>query len=403
MKSDIAKVLHPLAGRPMLGYVFDLVRELRIKKSVVVLGHQHAQVKKIIPAGVKVVLQNKLLGTGDAVKTALGALAGFKGSVLILYGDIPLLKKESIDKLLKFHTQNSIDATVFTAEVKKPAGYGRVLRDKYSAVRAIVEEADANDAEKDIKEINTGIICFNKEKLSGVLKYLKADNRKKEYYLTDIIRIFYEKGFLVDALKIKDAEEALGVNSRADLSRANAIMQRRINRDLMDKGVTITAPEHTFINYGTKIGQDTVICPFTVIDANVRIGKRCSIGPFAHLREGTVLEDDVTAGNFIETVRSRIGAKTFAKHLCYIGDARIAKEVNMGAGSVIANFDGKKKNITVIDKGAFIGSNTVLVAPVKIGKGAVTGAGSAVVKNVADREIVVGVPARPVNRRQKNG
>jgi len=380
----------------MLRFVLDLAHSLHPEKTVAVLGHKQEQVKKIIPAWVKIVPQEKLLGTGDAVKKALAALAGFKGSVLILYGDIPLLKKESIDKLLKFHIQNQIDATILSAKLNKPAGYGRVLRDKYCAVRAIVEDADANAAEKDIKEINTGIICFNKEKLSGVLNRLKANNRKKEYYLTDIVGIFYKKGLLVDAIKIGDAKEALGINSRADLSRANAVMQERINCRLMDSGVTIVAPEHTFISYGTKIGRDTIIYPFTVIEPNVRIGKHCLIGPFAHLRENTVLEDDVTAGNFIETVRSKIGAKSFAKHLCYIGDTRVGKSVNIGAGSVTANFDGKKKNITRIEGGAFIGSNTVMVAPLKIGKKAITGAGSAVTKNVADKQIVVGVPARPL-------
>lgn len=392
------KVLHPLAGRPMLGYVLGLARSLRPGKTVVVLGHRHAQVKRIIPAGAKIVLQNKPLGTGDAVKKAIAPLRGFRGTVLILYGDIPLLKKESIDKLLRFHAQNQIHATLLTAKLNKPAGYGRVLRDKYCAVRSIVEEADANDAERDIKEVNTGIVCFNKEKLDGVLRHLRADNRKKEYYLTDIIRIFYEKGLLVDAIRIGDAEEAMGINSRADLSKANAVMQRRINRDLMDKGANIVAPGHTFINYGTKIGRDTVIYPFTVIEANVKIGKRCSIGPFAHLRENTILEDGVVAGNFIETVRSKLGAKTLAKHLCYIGDSRIGKKVNIGAGSVTANFDGKKKNLTAINNGAFIGSNTVMVAPVRIGKNAVTGAGSAVIKNVADGKTVVGIPARPLKK-----
>ncbi|MBL7151399.1 MAG: NTP transferase domain-containing protein [Candidatus Omnitrophica bacterium] len=400
MKSALPKALHPICGRPMLGYVLDLARSLGAEKTVVVTGHKSEEVRKIIPAGkTKIVLQKKLLGSGDAVKKGLEPLKGFKGTVLVLYADVALLKKETLKKLLKYHRENELDATILSAQLNKPAGYGRVLRDEYCAVRAVVEEKDANDAQKEIKEINTGIICFNKEKLDAVLKGVKLNKRKKEYYLTDTIGIFYKKGFLADAIKADDADEVMGVNSRVELSRANALMQQRINRDFMEKGISIIAPRQTFINHGVKIGRDSIIYPFSVIDSNVKIGRRCSVGPFVHLRENTALQDDVVAGNFIEIVRSKLGAGTLAKHLCYIGDSRIGRRVNIGAGSVTANFDGKKKNLTVINNGAFIGSNTVLVAPVKIGRQAVTGAGSAVVKNVPDNKVVVGVPARVLKRR----
>ncbi|MFH0763281.1 MAG: NTP transferase domain-containing protein [Candidatus Omnitrophota bacterium] len=400
MKSKLPKALHPLCGRPMLKYVLDLARSLKAKEAVVVAGHGYKEVKKIVPAGkIRVVLQKKLLGSGDAVKCALSSgLKGFKGTVLVLYSDVPLLKKETLKKLLKYHIENKVDATLLSVQLNKPAGYGRLLRDKYYTVRQIVEENDANDAQKQIKEVNTGIVCFNKEKLSSLLTGLKPNSRKKEYYLTDIIKAFYEKGYLVDAVKAEDADEAMGVNSRVDLSRANAFMQQRIIKGLMEQGITVVSPEHTFINYGAKIGRDTVIYPFTVIESDVKIGKRCFIGPFAHLRQNTVLEDDVVAGNFIETVRSRLGAGTLAKHFSYIGDSRIGRKVNIGAGSVSANFDGKKKNLTVIDNGAFIGSNTVLVAPVKIGRAAVTGAGSAVTRDVPANTVVVGVPARALKK-----
>ncbi len=402
MKSDIPKVLHPICGRPILGYILDLVRDLKFKKVIVVLGHQHEAVRKFIKPGIKVVIQKRLLGTADAVKVAQPALGNFKGTVLVLYADNPLLKKETIKKLLQHHRENNLDATLLTAKLEKPQGYGRILRDKYSSICGIREEKDANDYEKDIKEINTGIICFNKDRLCAGLKYIRPNNRKYEYYLTDIIGVFYKKGYAIDGVAIADIDEALGINSLKDLARANKIMQRRINEELMQEGVSIVDPDSTFISYGAKIGQDSVIYPFTVIESDVKIGKRCLVGPFAHLREGTVIEDDVVAGNFLEIVRSRISSKTLIKHFAYLGDSRIGREVNIGAGTVTANFDGRKKNITVIKDRAFIGSDTVLVAPVKVGKGAVTGAGAVVVKNtfVPDGAKVVGVPAKPIKTKR---
>jgi bifunctional UDP-N-acetylglucosamine pyrophosphorylase/glucosamine-1-phosphate N-acetyltransferase len=359
-----------------------------------VLGHKQTEVRKFLKAGIKVIVQKRLLGTADAVKEAGPFLKNFKGTVLVLYADNPLLKKETINELLKHHTENNLDSTLLTAQVAKPSGYGRVLRDKYSSICGIVEEKDADDFQKEIREINTGIMCFNKDRLFDSLKYIRPNNRKKEYYLTDVIGIFYKRGGLVDAVRISDIDEALGINSRADLARANAIMQRRINETLMQKGITIVDPDSTFIGYGTRIGKDSTIYPFTVIEGGVKIGRRCFIGPFAHLREGTELEDDVVLGNFVEVIRSRLGKKTLAKHFCYIGDSRIGRLVNIGAGTVTANFDGRKKNITIINDRAFIGSDTVLVAPVRIGKGAITAAGSVVIKNVRDNTTVVGVPAR---------
>ncbi len=398
MKSDIPKVLHPVCGRPMLGYVLDLVYALRLKNIVVVLGHKHQDVKKFLKPGIKVVIQKRLAGTADAVKEAMPLLKNFKGTILVLYADNPLLKKESIRKLLEYHTKNNLAATLLTAKVEKPAGYGRVLRDKYANICGIVEEKDADDYEKDIQEINTGIICFNKDRLLYALNYVRPNNRKKEYYLTDTINILYKKDYLIDSVKISDIAEALGINSRSELAEANSIMQKRFNEELMQKGITIVDPDSTFIGYGAKIGGDTTIYPFTVIESNVKIGKRCSIGPFVHLREGTRLEDDIVAGNFLEVVRSKISSKSFLKHFGYIGDSSIGRMVNIGAGTVIANFNGKKKNITVIKDKAFIGCDTVLIAPVKIGKAAKTGAGSVVTKNrnVSDGQTVVGVPARPI-------
>jgi bifunctional UDP-N-acetylglucosamine pyrophosphorylase/glucosamine-1-phosphate N-acetyltransferase len=401
MKSDTPKVLHPICGRPMIGYVLDLVGSFKAAKVITVLGYRHQQVRKILKAsGIKVVIQKRLLGTADAVKEAMPLLRNFKGTVLVLYADNPLLKKESIQKLIKYHAESNSDATLLTALAKKPAGYGRILRDKYSSICGIREEKDADEVQRDIKEINTGVICFNKEKLDKALKGVRANNRKKEYYLTDTIEIIYKNGGMVNAVRIAQIQEALGINSRADLALANSIMQKRINEDFMLKGITIVDPASTFIGYGTKIGRDSTIYPFTVIESGVKIGKSSSVGPFAHLREGTELKDNVVLGNFAETVRSRLGRKSCSRHFSYLGDARIGRGVNIGAGTVTANFNGKKKNRTLIKDKAFIGSDTVLVAPVTVGKSAVTGAGSAVIRNVADKSVVVGVPAKPLKRRK---
>ena len=394
MKSEIPKIMHNICGRPMLGYVLDLVRSLKPEKTIAVLGYKHEAVAKELPAGVSAVIQKNLKGTADAVKQAMPKLKGFQGTILVLYGDTPLLKKESVDKLLKYHVENKLDATLLTARMNKPKGYGRILRDKYSSISAIVEEKDADDFEKAIKEVNTGIICFNKSSLESALKKVRPDNRKKEYYLTDTVKILYKEDKLVDGVKIADVQETLGINSRLELSRANVIMQQRINEKFMQGGVSVVDTYTTFINYGTEIGRDSVIYPFTVIERNVKIGKRCSVGPFAHLREGTKVSDDVTLGNFIETTRTNIGAKTFIKHFSYIGDTTVGAGVNIGAGTVTANFDGRSKHTTVIKDNALIGSDTVLVAPVKVGKGALTGAGSVIIKNIPDNRKAVGVPAR---------
>ena len=400
MKSETPKVLHKLCGRPMLGYVLDLVASLKPKKVVAVLGFKQELVRKIIPGGIKVKIQKRLLGTADAVKVGLTALKGFKGTVLVLYGDNPLLKKETLNKLLDYHIENNVDATLLTAQLKKPSGYGRIIRDKYFSISGIVEEKDADEVQKDIKEINTGIMVFKKNSLERNLRYIRTNNRKKEYYLTDIIGILAKNNYLVDGVKVEDPQEALGINNRVELAKANSLMQQRINEKFMQDGVTIIDPASAFINFGTAIGVDTVIYPFTVIERGVKIGKRCLVGPFAHLREDTELKDDIIAGNFIEMVRVKIGAKTLVKHFSYIGDSSVGSCVNIGAGTVTANFDGLKKNNTVIKDRANIGSDTIIVAPVKIGKSAVTGAGSVITKNIPDNTVVVGVPARILRKKR---
>ena len=229
MKSETPKVLHKLCGRPMLGYVLDLVASLKPKKVVAVLGFKQELVRKIIPGGIKVSIQKRLIGTADAVKVGLTALKGFKGTVLVLYGDNPLLKKETLNKLLDYHIENNVDATLLTAQLKKPSGYGRIIRDKYFSICGIVEEKDADEVQKDIKEINTGIMVFKKNSLERNLRYIHTNNRKKEYYLTDIIGILAKKDYLVDGVKLEDPQEALVINNRVELAKANSLMQQSIN------------------------------------------------------------------------------------------------------------------------------------------------------------------------------
>ncbi|MCM8792122.1 MAG: NTP transferase domain-containing protein [Candidatus Omnitrophica bacterium] len=402
MKSDVPKILHPLCERPMLEYVMDLVEALAIKRKILVLGENHLLIEKQIKKrkGWEIVIQKRQLGTADAVKTTDNLLKGFKGELLILYADHPLFRKETIRKLIEHQQRENLDLTLLTAVVKRPKGYGRIIRDKWGNISEVLEEDKLNEYQKRIKEINLGVYCCKKESLFSVLNQIKRNNRQKEFYLTDAVGLLYKKNALIDAVKIINTDEALGVNSYADLARANRIIQERIIERLLSEGVKIIDPFTTFIAYTTQIGKGSVIYPFTIIEKDVKIGKNCSIGPFAHIRPGTVIEDKVVLGNFIEVVRSRIKSNSRAKHFSYLGDAIIGRDVNIGAGTVTANFDGKKKNRTVIKDKAFIGSDTILIAPLRIGKNAVTAAGSVIPHhhNVADNQIVLGVPARPIKK-----
>jgi len=403
MKSEIPKVLHPIAGRPMLGYALDLTRDLRPKFKICVLGHKSQLVQKFIKEQrdeVIIKIQKRLLGSADAVKQARFTLRDFKGVVLVLYGDNPLVKLETLKKLIQYHQRLRACATLLVAMLDKPKGYGRIIRDSSCNISRIVEELEANDYEKDIKEINTGIFCFDKEKLFRALNRVKLHPHKKEYYLTDVIGTLSKQGEVIESLRLEDPQEAIGINKQADLSQVEKIMQRRLQSRLMDKGVRIVDPDSTRICWDTRIMTGSIVFPFTVIESNVKIGKNCSIGPFCHLREGTVIKNNSTIGNFAEVTRSKIGQGSTAKHFCYLGDTRLGKGVNIGAGTVTANFDGKKKSVTKILDKAFIGSDTILVAPVKVGRCAKTGAGSVVTRNkdVPPNTTVVGVPAKPLKK-----
>ncbi len=400
MKSDIPKVLHPICGRPMLGYVLELAKALKLSKIIVVAGNKKELLKDLLDGyKAKAVCQNRRLGTADAVKIAQPALVSFSGNILILYGDQPLLEAKTLKELIRKHLSAGACATILSVHMENPCGYGRIVRDNYGRITAIIEDKDATDEQKRIKEVNTGIICFKKNELFKAMAKIRPDNAKKEYYLTDAIKIMARSGLSIESLSIvDDLEQAHGINSRQDLAQAQKIMRQRILGNLMSQGVGIIDPQATYVDYDCKIGRDTIIYPFTVIEKDVIIGKFCRLGPFCHLRPGSRIEDRAVVGNFTEVARSRIGKGTLMKHFSYIGDAAVGNNVNIGCGTVTANFDGKNKLKTVISDNAFIGSDTILRAPVKIGKKAVTGAGAVVTKDVKSGEVVAGVPARPLKR-----
>ena len=402
MQSELPKVLHSVCGKPIISYVVDAVKSAGSLKTYIVLGHKSEIVKKILPKDVSVVIQKKLLGTADAIKSAQSCFSGYTSDVLIVCGDTPLLTSVTIKKLIARHQTTKAAVTILTSVVDAPGGYGRIVRNHEGAVIAIREELDATDAERQIKEINVGAYCFKSAQLFGAIKVIEKNLKKNEFYLTDVIALLGEKDLLIETLKADDVSEGLGVNTREDLALTASLMRKKILRQFMEQGVTIVAPDVTYIDEGVTIGRDTVIRPFSVIEGNARIGKSCMIGPFCHIRTDSVIGDHVEVGNFAEISRAKLGSDSFMKHFSFLGDTDAGQRVNIGAGVVTANFDGKNKNTTKISDGAFIGSDSILIAPVKIGKDAMTAAGSIVIKGttVPDKGIVMGIPARIQSRRK---
>lgn len=398
MKSMLPKVLHMVSGKAMIERVLELIKPFSLSPVIVVTGYGGRDVVKFC-GGAKIATQKKLLGSGDAVMAARSALSKFRGDVLILYGDTPLIKQTTVDELIKTHKGINAVCTFLTAKMKDPTGYGRILRDDDDNIVRIVEEREASLYDKVIEEINVGAYCFKNQYLFSALREIGNDNKKGEYYLTDIISVFRRHNLKIGSVCVGE-DEALGINSKEELAKAEKILRDRALKKFLDGGVTIVDPVNTYIDASCKIGEDTVINPYTIIEEGVVIGSRCVIGPFARLRPGTVLSDKVEIGNFVELTRCDIGEGTKVKHHAYIGDTVIGRNVNIGAGTITANYDGKNKNKTTIKDGAFIGSGTVFVAPVAVGKWAVTGAGSVLTKNtsVPDRAVFVGVPARPIQK-----
>jgi bifunctional UDP-N-acetylglucosamine pyrophosphorylase/glucosamine-1-phosphate N-acetyltransferase len=401
-KVSIPKVLLPLCGRTLVASALDAARTLAPQHTVVVVHHQQERVRKALAGreGVTFVDQGEPRGTGHAVRVAMQHLPGFDGDVMVVYGDCPLITAATLAALRE--RRGEAPCSLLTAHVDDPGGLGRILRDGQGRLRAIREERDCSADERAIDEINAGFYCFDAAALRQALAALQPDNAQREYYLTDAVANFVAAGHAVPTLAAADADEILGVNSLADLAVARAVMQERILLEHLHNGVLIHDPSTTYIDHGVRIGADTRILPCTVIGEGCVIGRNCEVGPFAHLRGGTVLEDDAEIGNFVEAKKTRVGSGTKAKHLTYLGDTVIGRRANIGAGTITANYDGVHKHETQIGDGCFVGSGTVIVAPSRLGAHSMTGAGAIVKRNsrVGDHEVWVGVPARLLKRRE---
>ena len=400
MRSARPKVLHPLCGRTMLEWVLDQALALEPARIVVVVGHGAAEVEASLakhPAAAKLVFvkQEPQLGTGHALQCCLPALGADPGRTVVLYGDMPLLRAESVRALVAAQEPGGL--ALLTAIFDAPRGFGRIVRDpKTKSVARIVEEKDCTREEREIDEVNLGVYCFDGRGLVQALPRLSNDNAQKEYYLTDVLAMFVAEKRPVTSVELEDAAEGIGVNTLAQLSEARAELQWRILEGHLENGVYIEDPASTYVDHGVEIGAGTKLLPCTVIRSGVKIGAGCEVGPFTQLRQGTVLEDGAEVGNFTECKNSRIGKHTKAKHLAYIGDATLGANVNVGAGTIFANYDGKAKHKSVVEDGAFLGSGTVIVAPNTIGARSTTGAGAVVTKNsnVGASQVWIGVPAK---------
>ena len=394
MKSETPKVLHKIFDKTLLGYVLDSVKSFS-NEAFVIVGHKAEVVTEFVNKNysfAKTVLQTPQLGTGHAVSMVCPQLENFDGLVLILCGDTPLVREKTLKKFVDEHIASGADLSVMSTIFENPANYGRIIRCANGALEKIVEEKDATDAEKAVKEINAGIYCLNWAKIKPAFSQLTSSNAQGEYYLTDIIEWANRQGLFVKASVLEDSDEIYGINSRENLAAATSLMNQRKLHELMASGVTIVDPASTWISQDTEIGADTIVFPGTYIEgSNNKIGKNCKIGPFAHLRGDVEIADNVKIGNFVEVKKSKIGEHTNACHLTYIGDSELGANINIGAGTITANYNPltKVKSKTVLKDNVKIGSNTVLVAPVTVEEGANVGAGSVITKNVPARALAL--------------
>jgi bifunctional UDP-N-acetylglucosamine pyrophosphorylase / glucosamine-1-phosphate N-acetyltransferase len=430
MKSDLPKVLHLVCGKPMLAYALETACSASTEIPVVVIGNGSEKVRTFLEKTADCVTQDPQLGTGHAVMQAESSLRGKTDLVLVTYADMPLLRSESLIRLVETQKKNTGPVTILTVIAADPRGFGRLVRGQDGSVQAIVEEAAATPEQLSINELNVGAYCFSADWLWNALHHIPL-SKKGEYYLTDTVELAVKAGLPVQALVSDDLTETIGINTRVHLAEAESAMRTRINHEHMLAGVTIINPAATYIEPGVKIGRDTVIWPNTYLRGKTVIGQGCTIGPntiaedtiigndceilaavmekalvednvtvgpFARLRKGAHLCKGVHMGNFGEVKDSTLGPGTKMGHFSYLGNATLGPEVNIGAGTITCNYDGVHKNPTEIGEGAFIGSDTMLVAPVKVGAHAKTGAGAVVTKDVEADTLVVGVPARPIRK-----
>ena len=402
MKTSTPKVLLDLGGRSFISHIINTLLSVKyIDDIVVVLGHKKELIKNAVKSefkNVKFAFQDKQNGTAKAVEASDGLLKG-KDNILVLCADTPLVTAVTLNNFIKFFFKDNLDCAIITALFKERNDLGKIIRDREGKIEAIREKVEVKSISGE--EVNSGIYCFKKKLLFDGLKKIRMNKKKKEFFLTDIINVFYRKGIRMGSFTVKDSSEILGVNDQKSLSLARKMINAVFIRRLMKKGVMFIDPDTAFVSFDTRIGCDSVVYPFTFIEKNVIIGSNCSIGPFAHIRSGSVIEDNTKVGNFTEVNRSKLRKNVRMKHFGYLGDATVGEGSNIGAGVVVANYDGKRKHKTVIHKKAFIGSDTIIVAPSVIGEGAATGAGSVVTKPVASDTVVVGVPARVFKKRKK--
>jgi bifunctional UDP-N-acetylglucosamine pyrophosphorylase / glucosamine-1-phosphate N-acetyltransferase len=422
MKSDLYKVLHPVCGKPMVAHVIDNIKKLEAKRIVTIVGHGAEQVEQTLGAKSEYVLQEEQLGTAHAVGQAESALGNLEGTTIVVCGDTPLIRSETMEALIAHHNESGAKATILTAHADDPTGYGRIVRGEDGQVLRNVEHKDATDDELVVTEINTGTYCFDNKSLFETLKKVTNDNAQGEYYLPDVIGILQAEGARVSAHVTNDFSETLGVNDRVVLSQAERVMRNRLAEMHMRNGVTIINPENTYISADAEIGRDTILQPGTMIEGNTKIGEGCTIGPnsqivnsvignettvhssvivesnigsntavgpFAHVRPESNLGNHVRIGNFVEVKKSTLGDGSKSAHLSYIGDAIVGSDVNFGCGTIVVNYDGKKKHTTIVEDNAFIGCNSNLVSPVTVGKGAYVAAGSTITKDVPEDSLAI--------------
>lgn len=430
MKSKLYKVLHPVCGKPMVGHVVTALEHINTSRTVVVVGHGAEAVQAYFGDRVEYALQEKQLGTGHAVLQAKPLLENEDGLTIVICGDTPLVSEETLRDMIRTHQQKGAAATILTAVIDQPRGYGRIIRDAQGYVNAIVEEKDCNDEQRRVQEINTGTYCFDNRKLFDALTCVKNDNAQNEYYLTDVISILVGRGEKIEGCLMKDIRESIGVNDRLALAQAEASMRQIINRRHMLEGVTIVDPSNTYIEADVQIGADTVILPGSVLRGRTVIGEDCvigpqadiadsalgngvkvkhsvlqeaaigagtTVGPYAYLRPGSDLGENVKIGDFVEIKNAKLADGVKVSHLSYVGDAVIGRNVNFGCGAITVNYDGYNKQLTQVEEDAFIGSNVNLVAPVKIGKGAYVVAGSTITHDVEAGDLAI-ARERQVNK-----